>query len=144
MYDLANGREIGSGQKSGAVDDVLSIVDDLSLETMRALLAGGGEDLATTRNLADLTTSSLPALLAYLEGEPRYRNGEFPRPVEAYERAVDADSTFSLALFRISDAYGWLENINSERAIELGAQSFEAIDRMTPRNAVIVGAGDAL
>jgi tetratricopeptide (TPR) repeat protein len=144
IYDLDGGEEIGSGQVQGSSDDPLQLIDDLSLETMRLLLAGGGEELATTRNLADLTTSSVPALRAYLEGERYYRQAEFPRAVEAYQRALDADSTFALAIFRISDAYGWLESVNSETAIELGARAVEYIDDLSPRNAAIVAAGNGL
>jgi tetratricopeptide (TPR) repeat protein/TolB-like protein len=144
VYDLADGSEIGSGQVEGTPDEILTLVDDLSLETMRLLLAGGGEELASTRNLANLTTHSLDALRAYLEGERHYRRAEFAPAVEAYERAIESDSAFALAHFRISDAYGWLESINSERAAELSARSIAYMDDLTPRNAVIVGAGDAL
>ena len=144
VYDLADGRGIGSGQVEGAPDEILALVDQLSLETMRALLAGGGEELASNRNLANLTTPSLPALRAYLEGERHYRRAEFAQAVEAYERAIEEDSIFALALYRISDAYGWLESVNSERAAELSQRAVAAVDRLTPRNAVIVGASDAL
>ena len=144
IYDLANAREIGSGQVDGSQADPMRLIDDLSLETMRRLLGGAGEDLATSRNLADLTTSSVPALRAYLEGERYYRQAEFPRAVEAFERALEADSAFSLALFRISDAYGWLESVISETAIEWGARSVQHMDRLSPRNRVIVAAGNAL
>jgi tetratricopeptide (TPR) repeat protein len=144
VYDLSDGREIGSAQAEGSPDDVMELVDRLSVETVRALMAGGGEELATSRNLADLTTSSLPALRAYLEGERHYRHAEFPQAVDAYERALEADPDFALALFRLSDTYGWLENISSERAVELGERSIAVIDRLTPRNAILVGAGNAL
>ncbi|MFQ5536519.1 MAG: hypothetical protein ACE5GJ_03620 [Gemmatimonadota bacterium] len=144
VFDLADGREIGSGQVQGSPDEILTLVDELSLETMRALLAGGGEDLASTRNLANLTTPSLLALRAYLEGERHYRRAGFAQAVEAYERAIEEDSLFALALYRISDAYGWLESVNSERAAELSERAVAAVDRLTPRNAVIVGASDAL
>ncbi len=144
IYDLGNGQEIGQGQVQGSQSDPMTLIDDLSLETMRQLLAGGGEDLATARNLADLTTASVPALRAYLEGERYYRRAEFPQAVEAYERALEEDSTFALALFRISDAYGWLESIASERAIDLGALSIQYKDRLSPRNEIIVTAGNAL
>jgi tetratricopeptide (TPR) repeat protein len=144
VYDLADGREIGNGQVEGSPDEIMTLVDELSLETMRALLAGGGEELASNRNIANLTTHSLPALRAYLEGERHYRRAEFPQAVEAFERAIEEDSLFALALYRISDAYGWLESVNSDRAGELSAMALAAVDRLTPRNAVIVGASDGL
>jgi len=144
IYDLASSDEIGSGQVQGSEADPMRLIDDLSLETMRLLLAGGGEELATSRNLADLTTFSVPALRAYLEGERHYRRAEFPRAVEAYQRALDADSTFALALFRISDTYGWMESVSSPTAIALGARSVQFMDRLSARNAVIVAGGNAL
>ncbi len=144
IYDLATGTAIGSGQVQGSADDPLRMIDDLSLETMRLLLAGGGEELATTRNLADLTTSSVETLRAYLEGERFYRRAEFPRAVEAYQRALEEDSTFALAIFRISDAYGWLESVQSEVAIELGDRATRYMDQLSPRNAAIVAASNGL
>lgn len=144
IYDLSDGREIGSGQVQGSEDDPLSLIDDLSLETMRRLLSGSDENLATSRNLADVTTPSVPALRAYLEGERYYREALFPQAVEAYERALEADSTFALALFRISDAYGWLESVQSDVAIDWAARSVRFMDELSPRNAVIVGASNAL
>jgi len=144
IYDLATGEEIGSGQVEGSLANPLPLIDDLSLETMRLVLAGGGQELATTRNLADLTTSSVEALRAYLEGERYYRRAEFPRAVEAYQRALDADSTFALAIFRISDAYGWLESVQSEVAIELGERATRYMEDLSPRNAAIVAASNGL
>ena len=61
-------------------------------------------------NLARATTTSLPALKAFMEGEVLYRRGDFDAAVPAYERAVEADSTFALANFRLSTAYGWAES----------------------------------
>ena len=42
VYDLSNGAEVGSGQGAGSQDDPMSLIDELSLETMRVLLSGGG------------------------------------------------------------------------------------------------------
>lgn len=144
IYDLASGEEIGSGQVQGSADDPLQLIDDVSLETMRLVLSGGGQELATTRNLADLTTGSVDALRAYLEGERFYRRAEFPRAVEAYQRALDADSTFALAIFRLSDAYGWLESVQSEIAIEAGDRATRYMSELSPRNAAIVAASNGL
>ena len=118
IYDLDTGREIGSGQVRGSVGDPMPLIDDLSLETMRLLLAGGSQELGTTRNLADLTTGSVEALRAYLEGERFYRRGEFAPAADAYQRALIADSAFALAIYRVSDTYGWLEDVSSDIALE--------------------------
>jgi len=144
IYDLFDGREIGSGQVEGSQSDPMTLIDDLSLESMRQLRSGSDENLATSRNLADVTTPSVPALRAYLEGERYYREALFPQAVEAYERALEEDSTFALALFRISDAYGWLESVQSDVAIDWAERSVRHMAELSPRNAVIVGASNAL
>jgi tetratricopeptide (TPR) repeat protein len=51
-----------------------------------------------------VTTGSLPALKAYLEGESVYRQGRYAEAIEALEKAVGTDSTFALAYYRLSDA----------------------------------------
>ena len=45
-----------------------------------------------------------------MEGEVLYRRGDFDAAVPAYERAVEADSTFALALHRLATSYGWAES----------------------------------
>ena len=56
----------------------------------------------------------MDALRQYLDGEAAYRRADFATAAAAFERAVDTDSTFAMAWHRLSDAYGWMENINSE------------------------------
>ncbi|MGW8268800.1 MAG: hypothetical protein ACWGSQ_20710, partial [Longimicrobiales bacterium] len=105
LYDLDTGEEVAQGRAEGPSADVLILADNLAVETMRALLQAtgreGGDITAET-----MTTSSLPALRAFLEGEHHYRKGEFAEAVQAYEAAVDADPTFAIALIRLSEGYG--------------------------------------
>jgi tetratricopeptide (TPR) repeat protein len=143
VYDLATGKEIAQGNAEGPSDEVLSLADDLAVETMRALLQAtgreGGDITAET-----MTTSSLPALRAFLEGESHYRRGEFAEAVQGYERAVAADSTFAIALIRLSEGYGWLESVNSERMQEVGEMAMAQVDRLSPRYQFVMEAWDAL
>ena len=60
-------------------------------------------------DLASVTTSSLPALRAWLEGEVHYRHGAADAAVAAYERALAHDTTFAFAYYRLSSAYSWAE-----------------------------------
>lgn len=56
---------------------------------------------------AAVTTHSLPALKAYLEGEQQFRAGDFQAASEAFQEAVRADSAFALAYYRLSIAAEW-------------------------------------
>lgn len=143
IYDLDTGEELAQGSAEGPAGEVLTLADDLAVETMRALLQAtgreGGDITAET-----MTTSSLPALRAFLEGERHYRKGEFAEAVQGYELAVDADSTFAIALIRLSEAYGWLESVNSERMQLVGDLAMAQIDRLSPRYQFMMESWNAL
>jgi tetratricopeptide (TPR) repeat protein len=57
---------------------------------------------------ASLTTTSLPALQAYLAGQAAYRRGDYRAAAREYASAVNADSSFALAAFALVVADGWL------------------------------------
>ncbi len=143
LYDLDTGEELAQGRAEGPASEVLSLADDLAVETMRALLQAtgreGGDITAET-----MTTSSLPALRSFLEGERHYRRGEFAEAVQGYELAVDADPTFAIALIRLSEAYGWLESVSSERMAEVGDLAMAQMDRLSPRYQFMMESWNAL
>lgn len=106
IYDVASGAKVGTAQAEGGAEAIMSLVDELAIGVARVLL---GEAAGETRiqHLSSLTTTSLPALQAYLEGEALYRRSEFDAAIDAFSRAVAEDSTFALAWARLHDAYGW-------------------------------------
>ncbi|UCC83617.1 MAG: tetratricopeptide repeat protein, partial [Gemmatimonadota bacterium] len=89
-------------------------------------------------DLASVTTSSIPALTAWLEGEVNFRHGNDVAAAAAYERALDHDSTFAFAYYRLSSAYGWAEGMSSYRAEQAREQAFRWVDRLPPRQAALV------
>jgi tetratricopeptide (TPR) repeat protein len=136
VYEVDGGRKLGSGTVEGAQDSVFMLVDRLSIEILRAI--GGDPSAAGGVNLARATTTSLPALKAFMEGEVLYRRGDFGAAVPAYERAVEADSTFALALYRLSTSYGWAESITSELATGAIERAARYADRLPEREALLV------
>lgn len=144
LVEVASGHGVGAGRVQGPADSVLALVDRLSINVMEALLREGGSEILTSHQAASLTTSSLPALKAYLEAEGYYRNADFVPAVEAYERALAADSNFVLAHYRLAEAYGWMEDIDSDRAEE----HYQAVERLAdglrPRDRAIVEGNAAL
>ncbi|MGH7572319.1 MAG: BTAD domain-containing putative transcriptional regulator [Gemmatimonadota bacterium] len=144
IHDLEGARELGQGQVAGAPDSVFALIDRLSIDVVRAILQRGGEDLTAIPRLAGLTTRSLPALKAFLEGESFYRRSDFAHAIGAYESAVSMDSTFALALFRLSSAYGWVENIDSDVSRTYLERAARLAERLSPREATLVRADLAL
>jgi tetratricopeptide (TPR) repeat protein len=107
VHDLDTNARLGTtAQVEGSLENPHDLVDRLSLEILRILLGGEAADLPRV-DLAAVTTTSTPALRAYLRGERAYRQGSFEEAAEAYQEAVAIDSTFALAHFRLDLAAGW-------------------------------------
>jgi tetratricopeptide (TPR) repeat protein len=143
IYDVESRRDLGKSEVIGPADSVLSLVNRLSIEALRAIAQGEPGDLSRV-DLARVTTSSLPALKAYLDGEVLFRRSDFEGAIAAYQRAVDADSTFALALHRLSLAYGWSEGITSDLPTAFDERAARFADRLPERDRVLVQANLAL
>ena len=143
VYDATDGERLGQGQVIGSPDSVFALVDRLTIEVLRAVLQGHEEELPSV-NLARVTTSSLPALKSYLEGEVLFRRGAFDAAIPAYERAVEADSTFALANYRLATSYGWSESIMSELGEGAMERAVRHADRLPEHEADLIKADLAL
>ena len=139
IYDVADGSNVGSARVEGSPDDILSLVDGLSVGIARELLGSTGEQVAMARRIASITTNSVSALKDYLEGERLQRLGDFDAAAEALERAVAVDSTFALAWTRLASAVGWggASDYTAEGARE---QARIFAERLSPREATLLEA----
>ncbi|HET6616654.1 MAG TPA: adenylate/guanylate cyclase domain-containing protein, partial [Gemmatimonadota bacterium] len=143
IYDLTSGKSLGQTQVQGAPDSVYSLVDRLSIEVLETVLTGK-TDVLPQISLARVTTTSLPALKAYLEGETLYRRSDFDAAIPVLQRAVEADSTFALAQYRLSLAYGWTQRIASVPSTYYLEQAARHVERLPEREAILVNAALAL
>jgi tetratricopeptide (TPR) repeat protein len=75
----------------GPADSLPILVDRLAAKLL-SLGAGEGE-----QRLTSLTSTSLPALRAYLDGQAMYRRGRYGDAIIHFGRALHFDSTFALA-----------------------------------------------
>ncbi|HUF88583.1 MAG TPA: protein kinase [Gemmatimonadota bacterium] len=107
IYALSDGASLATLQVEGPPDSLFALVDRLSIDLLAAIWQGR-ELTRENVDLTRITTMSLPALKAYLEGESLLRRGDFAGSVAAYERAIAADSTFAFALYHLGMAYGWV------------------------------------
>jgi serine/threonine-protein kinase len=117
VYDVESGRVVGPVQVEGPSDSVLALVDRLGMQTLGVLLEKHPGQIPAL-DLAGMTTTSLIALKAYLEGEDHYRRSEFREAGEAWERAVRADTLFALAYLALADTYGWYGEKGPQRSRE--------------------------
>ncbi len=103
LYDQSDtaSQAVGSAQVEGDTTQLFSLVDQLSAKLMATLREGHGAELAQT---AAVTTRSLPALKAYLTGEQSLRAAHYDSAMAGFQRAVDLDTTFALAYYRLAVA----------------------------------------
>jgi tetratricopeptide (TPR) repeat protein len=125
LYDAESGKSMGPVQVDGATDSVLVLVDRLGMQALGIILEKSAGEIPTV-DLAAITTPSLIALKAYLDGDERYRRSDFRAASEAWERAVRADSLFALAYLGLADSYSWYDGdsyrLNVRRAKQLAAR----------------------
>jgi serine/threonine-protein kinase len=86
---------------SGKADSLIVLVDRLTAQLL-SLEAGEAK-----HRLAGLTSTSLPALRHYLEGQALYRRLAFDRARDHYKAALELDSTFAMAAMGLNLSLGW-------------------------------------
>lgn len=134
-YDLGAGRRLGTASVDGPADSLLSLVDALSVEILRGGLLPGDPELPNF-DVGRVTTRSLPALRHYVEGERAYRRSQWQDAIHHFTAAVEADSTFPLALYRLSLAHQ--QDGSSQAAREYGARALALADRLPERERLLL------
>jgi eukaryotic-like serine/threonine-protein kinase len=128
LVGAVNGKR-SDASVSGPADSLQSLVDRLTAEllTRRAGEAG---------RLASLTSTSLPALRAYLDGQANYRRGRWDAAAQAFNAALDADSTFGLAALGVIQASRWFQPTRDvPRANRI---AWRLRDRFSPRDRALL------
>ncbi len=110
----ASGEESGRAQLA-VVDlaDLSAGVDRLVYGLIATELRAPGDTVA---GLAATTTNSAPALRAYLDGERELRDARPAAALAHFQRAVDMDSMFALAWYRLARAAKWsdVDSLNAQ------------------------------
>lgn len=97
IYALPGPTVLARAVATAPADDISALTDSA---TIALLVAGWDSHESRAPNLAAITTSSVPALRAYLEGELAIAGARFRAAPLAFARAIDADSTFWFAYWR--------------------------------------------
>jgi serine/threonine-protein kinase len=140
IYDVPRRMMIRTGQVEGPTENIFGLVDQLSLEVLRVALPDRKQDMSRF-GLVRATTSSLPALKAYLEGEALFRRSDFESAGRAYHRAVEADSTFPLAWARLWLVQSWTGTDPPDSLVL--SKASRLAERLPAHEAALIGAGIA-
>ncbi|HEY7466550.1 MAG TPA: adenylate/guanylate cyclase domain-containing protein, partial [Dehalococcoidia bacterium] len=134
LYDVSSGAPLGTEQVEGKPDSLLALIDRLSIQVLRGGLVGSSGQVPRLK--MRLTTSSLPALKAYLEGEHEFRRSHFGDAAAAFTRAIEADSTFAFAYYRLAEGCGW-ESVNCDLTTDYDSLAMRYADRLPERDRLL-------
>ncbi len=134
LHSATSGETLGSASLAASPDSILALVDQLSIQLLREL----GEEEGLRASSRALSTHPLDAAQAYLEGEQALRRVQTDRAIEAFQRALDADSTFALAAHGLSHAYGWEHHIGHPAAVAAQARAVRMADALPQRERALV------
>ena len=123
VFTVPSGELRARATVEGSADSLPALVDRLAAQVL-SLEAGEAE-----HRLATLTSTSLPALRAYLRGRAAFRHAQHEEAMREFSRALDLDSTFALAGIGLVEASGWTAGAGDEgRALRL---AWAARDRLS-------------
>lgn len=94
-------RVVARASVDGQTSSLFSVLDELTTALLAQRYSGPRDRLNRT---AARTTYSVPALKAHLLGEQLFRGGRYAEAVDAFQTAVNYDSTFALAYYRLAIA----------------------------------------
>ncbi len=123
----ADGDRQPDAVQHGPSDSLFVLIDRL---TSQLVASNAGEP---GRRLADLTSTSLTALRAYLDGQAAFRRGEIARAKERFSDALEMDSTFALAALGMASAGVWSQQSGQSAALRRGLLTGYALRERLPR-----------
>lgn len=128
VHNVAGGETTEPVSVEGDPSEALPMVNELA----RRLLPGfAGDDAERLFSMAPLTTDSLRAAKAFFEGNRLMRENSQTEAVEALSEAVEIDSTFALAWYRLALAADW--DGQNELSIQAAARATELSEALPAR-----------
>jgi len=122
-------RRLSGASAAGESTNLFQLVDDLTGQLLVPL--SGGRDTALTR-LAAVTTHSLPALKAYLDGERALRMGNEAQAGASFRTAAILDTGFALAQYRLALTATWVPLADAADPSEWADRAARHAANLTP------------
>lgn len=130
------GSQLAEARAEGPADSVLAMVDSLGIHLLKEIWLAR-EPLPNLR-VSGITTGNVDAIRHYLEGQAHFRRNEWEAALDAFQSAVQADTTFALALYRLGLTYGWARTHGGSEAREYAAAALRHADRLPERERRLV------
>jgi len=139
VSDAATGEILATQRVAGEEgEDLFSVVDKLSAQIKNDLSLPGGTRKELDKAVADVTTHSPEAYRYYLEGLDNYNKVYFADAARSFEKALDFDSTFAMAYFRLANLK---EGGERKRLIAKAAEYLDKVSKKERFYIKIVEAG---
>jgi serine/threonine-protein kinase len=132
LLDAEAGRVRAEAKVEGTPDSLPSLIDRFAAQ----LAAQGAGERAD--RLASPTSTSLPALYAYLAGKAAHRAGQYDTAVRHFGQALELDSTFALAALGYWQSAAWTDGTGGRDSAQRLAWTHR--DRLGPREQVLLRA----
>ena len=126
LYQAGREDPFTTASVEGPSSELFSLVDDLAAQLITEQISGTDAEF---NQVAAVTTSSLPALKSYLQGEALLRQGRFQESMRTFERTVDLDPDFALGWYRLSVAAEWAAR--NDIADSAGAEALARSERLS-------------
>ena len=125
LYEVAGLRAVTGGLVATApLDSLGSLTDSVTWALLRQIWQRG---VPPTPSLTSLTTRSVPALRAFLEGERELGRNRWNEAALAYRSALAADSAFWLAYQRYAETQAWREEAAEPEVLDRLARHRDAL-----------------
>jgi tetratricopeptide (TPR) repeat protein len=139
LQDAATGEVLASEQVEGVGESsVFSMVDDLTRRLRTRLALAPSPDEYLDRELEDVTTASVAAYRYFVEANRLHVMGNVLAAIPLFERALEIDPTFALALAKLSITYSNIFDL--DRALAYAEQALANVDRLTLRERLYIEA----
>jgi serine/threonine protein kinase/tetratricopeptide (TPR) repeat protein len=135
LLDVGRGRVLAETEVRGSASRMDRLADSLTVRVLRDL--GRTRPVGAVRSMS-FSSTSLPALRAFLQGERFYRRGEWDSSQAYYERAAGLDSSFALAFHRMGQVVGWQRSTGDSLAITYSLRAGALNHGLAPRESLLV------
>ena len=120
-------RETGKGKAS-----IPGMIDRIAERTRRGFDETPAAIAVANRNVGEMTTTNLEAFQQYFAGEEHLGHLRFDEAAKAFEKAIEIDSTFALAHYRLAYAHWWVHEDETIQRADM-AKAIALIDRLPER-----------
>ncbi|HEU4523974.1 MAG TPA: hypothetical protein VFR62_03080, partial [Gemmatimonadales bacterium] len=135
LFRRDDSKETSARAVAASEGDLFELVDELVRQLLASRSVASGTRLG---RIAALTTGSLEALRAYLQGERELRAGRYFEALERFQVAAATDQSFSLAYYRSASAAAGCALPDAAR--DLAERAHEHRARLSPHDQLVLSA----